>query len=145
MSRLLMVRLSCLAAVLLMALDKYSWGELNPPFGILGDQPMGGRTWQFAAALLLAGLLGFVALAAASRIVVAMRAAITELAGFVAFNCALLLRDGSARLAEWGYAETSTGLFLVLGGIVARGFMIRSLAIEGKEGRPRSSIAAERS
>lgn len=143
MSRLLMVRLFCLVAVLLMAIDKYSWGELNPPFGILGDQPIGGRTWQFAVALLLTGLLVFVALSAASRIGVTMRVAIMELAGFLAFNCMLLLRDGAARLAEWGYAETSTGLFLVVGGIVVRGFTIRLLAIESREGRPRSSIAAE--
>lgn len=144
MSRLLVVRLSCLAAVLLMAFDKYSWGELNPPFGVLGDQPVGGRTWQLIVVLVLAGLLAFVALSAGSRVRTALRAAIVEFAVFLAFNCALLLRDGVARLAEWGYAETSIGLFFVVGGIAIRGLMLRSLAADGRVDRSIPSTVADR-
>jgi hypothetical protein len=130
MSRLTKVRLACLAAVLLLAFDKYSWGELNPPFGILGEPPVGGRFWQSIVALILIALLAYVASSVASRPRTAMQTAIIELGGFVALNGLLVARDGVARLAEWGYAETSVGLFLVVGGIAARGLSLGALAAE---------------
>lgn len=127
MTRAALVRVCCLLALMALSFDKYSWGQLNPSFGVLGDLPPGGRTWQSGIALSLATLLAYVAVVAERRPHAAARVALIELCGFLAFNAVLLVRDGVARLGEWGFSETSMGLFLVAGGLAVRAILLRSV------------------
>lgn len=135
MTRLTAVRVAYFIAASLLAADKYSWGSINPPFGILGDAPVGVHRWQAVIALALIGLLTSVVISAVRRPRVAFNLAFVELVAFIAFNATLIARDGLARLAEWGYAETSTGLYLLVGGVITRGVAIRLLSVGQTEQR----------
>jgi hypothetical protein len=96
--------------------DGYSWGCVNPAVGVIGAIPPPASWWQVAAAVALLCALGAIA---ASLLVErkGLRGLILlESIGFLALNLTLYLRDGSARLIEWGSAMPALpGLLLLVG------------------------------
>lgn len=123
-----LARLASGLAVLLLIADKYSWGRSNPPIGVLGGDSTGQHAWQVVVAMCLGVLLAFTLVAVGRHPSLARRAALLELFAFVAFNAALVSRDGAARFTEWGYGEMATELLLVVLGLTVRGFSLVALS-----------------
>ena len=108
---------AAVAIVLLLSLDRYSYGQV----GGEGQAAVAATHWWQAAA---AGLLLFLIGAAAwftlrGRLGGAVAVLRTELVLFLMLNLLFLWRDGEGRLV-CGFEHDRTGQWIVLGGLAAR-------------------------
>jgi hypothetical protein len=116
------IRLMTLLAIAIVALvlDPYTFG------GVGGDEWYPSIAWQRLVGgvqlLLLAGAMLIVAM---SRYRYLQRLLGVEATIFLAFNIALLLRDGTLRLVV-GYSAAPLLLLLLIAGVIVRAALIRA-------------------
>jgi hypothetical protein len=111
-------RAGAAAALIALALDKYSWGRANAWLNADVTVEVAGATWQVWIALMQAVML--LATVSVGRLTARRELLGIESVLFLVANAALLVRDGQPRLFEWTYAAGNGGFLLLAVGVLAR-------------------------